>query len=407
MPSHPGAVERAYREHWGRMLARLTGELRDLDLAEDSLQDAFASAVATWPAAGEPDNPPGWLLTAARRRAIDRLRRDATARNRLPLLIVDEGEDPAHDIGDERLRLIFTCCHPALAHEARVALTLRCVGGLTTREIARLFLVSESTMAARLTRAKKKIAQAGIPYRVPEGGELPRRRDGVLAVVYLIFTEGYAATSGDRLIRDELAEEAIRLGSIVRELMPGDAETDALTALMMLHHARRDARTGPSGDLVTLAEQDRSRWRRDEIARALALFRTAWRAGPDDFPGPYLLQAAIAAEHTAAPSAADTDWSSIAKLYAGLEHLTGSAVVRLNRAVAVAEAEGPEAGLALLAGLDDALPHHHLLPATRAELLRRLGRTDEAVRWYGRALDLVGTDPERDFLLSRRADTDP
>ncbi|MEU4700608.1 RNA polymerase sigma factor [Nonomuraea dietziae] len=386
------AVEQAYREHWARLLALLTAELRDLDLAEESLQDAFATAVSSWPPV--PANPPAWLLTAARRRAVDRLRRTAVATRKLPLLVVEE--QPAHD---DRLRLIFTCCHPALSMEARVALTLRCVGGLTTRQIARMFLVGEATMAARITRAKKKISQAGIPFRVPAGPELRERLDGVLAVLYLIFTEGYAATEGDALIRDETASEAITLARMLVSLLPDDSEVRALQALMMLHHARRHARVGSDGRLVTLAEQDRSLWRHQEIEEALALLAP----GP---PGPYLLQAAIAAEHASAARAQDTDWTAIAALYGMLEELTGSAVVRLNHAVAVAEASGPEAGLAMLDGLEAELPHHHLLPATRAELLRRLGRTEEAVTEYGRALALVGTQQEREFLLSRRTETE-
>ncbi|MGI5289732.1 RNA polymerase sigma factor [Nonomuraea polychroma] len=384
------AVEQAYRQQWARLLALLTAELRDLDLAEEALQDAFAGAVSAWPPV--PDNPPAWLLTAARRRAMDRLRRAEVAARKLPLLIVEEGPAPP----DDRLRLIFTCCHPALSMEARVALTLRCVGGLTTRQIARMFLVSEATMAARLTRAKKKISQAGIPYRVPSGAELAERRDGVLAVLYLIFTEGYAATEGERLIRDEPATEAIALVRMLGELMPAETEVRALLALMLLHHARRDARLDADGRLVRLPDQDRSLWRHDEIAEALAVLTP----GP---PGPYLLQAAIAAEHAVAARAEDTDWAEIAGLYELLELLTGSAVVRLNRAVAVAEAYGPARGLDLLAGLDDALPRHHLLPATRAELLTRLGRMGEAVAEYGRALELVGTTPEREFLRSRHA----
>ncbi|NRQ36153.1 hypothetical protein HII36_30600, partial [Nonomuraea sp. NN258] len=319
------AVEQAYREHWARLLALLTAELRDLDLAEESLQDAFATAVSAWPPV--PANPPAWLLTAARRRAVDRLRRSAVAARKLPQLIVDQEPGPAP--GDDRLRMVFTCCHPALSMEARVALTLRCVGGLSTRQIARLFLVSEPTMAARLTRAKKKISQAGIPYRVPSGDELAERRDGVLAVIYLIFTEGYAAAEGERLIRDEPAAEAIALARLLAELMPADTEVRALLALMMLHHARRDARLDAAGRIVRLAEQDRSRWRHDEISEALGILTP----GP---PGPYLVQAAIAAEHASAAHAGDTDWAEIAALYELLEALTGSAVVRLNRAVAVA-----------------------------------------------------------------------
>ncbi|WP_431895370.1 RNA polymerase sigma factor [Nonomuraea sp. bgisy101] len=386
------AVEQAYREHWARLLALLTAELRDLDLAEESLQDAFARAVSAWPPI--PGNPAAWLLTAARRRAVDRLRRTAVAARKLPLLMVEE-----EPVQDDRLRLIFTCCHPALSMEARVALTLRCVGGLTTRQIARMFLVSEPTMAARITRAKKKISQAGIPYRVPARTELAERLDGVLAVLYLIFTEGYAATEGSTLIRDELAVEAIALARMLVSLLPDSGEARALQALMMLHHARRHARVDAAGQLVTLAEQDRSLWERAEIEEALGLLVP----GP---PGPYLLQAAIAAEHTSVARAEDTDWAAIATLYGLLEELTGSAVVRLNRAVAVAEATGPAEGLALLEGLETALPHHHLLPATRAELLRRLGRLEEAVGEYGRALALVGTAQEREFLLTRRTETE-
>ncbi|MFI9559446.1 RNA polymerase sigma factor [Nonomuraea endophytica] len=387
------AVEQAYREHWARLLAILTAELRDLDLAEESLQDAFAAAVPAWPPV--PDNPPAWLLTSARRRAVSRLRHMAVAARKLPLLVVDEPQ-----AGDDLLSLIFTCCHPALSMEARVALTLRCVGGLGTRQIARLFLVGEATMAARITRAKKKISQAGIPYRVPSGPELGARRDGVLAVLYLIFTEGYAAAEGEDLIRTEPAAQAIALARMLAALMPNDSEVSALLALMMLHHARRDARLDERGRIVTLTEQDRGRWHREEIAEALSLLRP----GP---PGLYQVQAAIAAEHASAVAPQDTDWTAIAQLYELLEVLTGSAVVRLNRAVAVAEAQGPADGLELLAGLEERLPRHHLLPATRAELLRRLGRLEEAVEEYGKALALVGTAPEREFLQSRRATLRP
>ncbi|GAA1000472.1 RNA polymerase sigma factor [Acrocarpospora macrocephala] len=396
-PARMGGAERAYQEHWARLLALLTAELRDLDLAEESLQDAFAVAVDRWDRDGEPRNPAAWLLVTARRKAVDRLRRGAVAARRLPLLVVDDGPSSGSDIPDDRLRMAFTCCHPALAMPGRVALTLRYVGGLTTRQIARLFLVTETTMAARITRAKKKIAQAGIPYRVPSGAELPARLDGVLAVIYLIFTEAYAPAGGGRLVRDELAAEAIGLGHTLRELIPGDPEVAGLLALMTLHHARRDARTGPRGELVRLPDQDRSLWHHDEIETGLGLIHKSGAR-----PGPYLTQAAIAAEHASAVRAEDTDWRSITLLYGELERLTGSAVVRLNRAVALAEAEGPAAGLALLDDLDAALPYHHLLPATRAELLRRLGRAEDALTQYGRALALVGNDAERAFLLSRR-----
>jgi RNA polymerase sigma-70 factor (ECF subfamily) len=392
-----GVVEQAYRDHWGRLLALLARQLRSLDLAEDALQDAYTTAAERWPRDGTPRNPAGWLLTVARRKALDRLRHEASVVRRLPLLVTDEAAyepEPADSaIPDERLRLIFMCCHPALAVEARVALTLRCVAGLTTAEIARLFLVSEPTMAARITRAKKKIAAAGIPFRVPE--DPAPRLTAVLAVVYLIFTEGYAPTAGERLVRDGLAAEAIRLGRILAELVPGDPEVRVLLALMVLQHARRDARVDVRGGLVLLGDQDRSRWRWDEIEGGLSLLAGRGAATP------YRLQALIAAEHAKARRAADTDWPAIARLYTELDELTQSPVVRLNRAVAVAEAEGPEAGLALL---DDVhLPRHHRLPATRAELLCRLGRYAEALAAYDQALDLVGTDAERTFILARRA----
>lgn len=406
-----GAVEQAYRDHWARLLALLAHQLRRLDLAEESLQDAFAAAVSRWTQDGVPANPAGWLLTTARRRALDRLRREASDLRRLPLLVTDEvvmddfNLDDEHAVRDAQLRLVFTCCHPTLAVESRVALTLRFVAGLTTPEIARLFLVAEPTMAARLTRAKKKIAAAGIPFRVPGEADLPARLDGVLAVIYLVFTEGYAATSGDRLLRHDLAAEAIRLGRLVDELMPGEPEVIALVALMVLHHARRRARLDDDGRLVLLAEQDRDLWRWDEITEGLALLgRLAQTTGPYR---PYALQARIAAEHARARQAADTDWPAIAALYAQLDRLTGSPVVRLNRAVAVAEAAGPAAGLALLEGLDHALPRHHQLPAARAELLRRLGQNGAAFEEYGRALALVGNEVERAFLLSRRASVGP
>jgi len=453
------AVERAHREHWGRLLALLTAQLRSLDLAEECLADAFATALSAWDTRGLPDRPDAWLLTTARNRAIDVLRRQATLARKLPMLVVDEGDaepdygtDDVSTIPDQRLRLLFTCCHPALAPDARVALTLRCVGGLTTPEVARAFLVSEPTMAARITRAKKKIAQAGIPYRVPADAELPERLSGVLAVLYLIFTEGYAATAGDMPIRRELAAEAIRLARVLVGLMPDEPEAAALLGLMLLQHSRRDARLDGDGNLVLLPDQDRSRWHTAEIAEAVALIRGAARlSSPDRTPsaasgtspgdgtsssngtspgggtspadstssgggtspgsgasraGPYLLQAAIAGEHAVAARAEDTDWAAIARLYAELEALTGSPVVRLNRAVAVSEVDGPAAGLALLDGLADALPRYHLLPAMRADLLRRLGRTAEAAAAYDEAVGLAGNAAERDFLRRRRAALD-
>jgi RNA polymerase sigma-70 factor, ECF subfamily len=382
-----------------RLLALLARELRSLDLAEEALQEAHVAALSQW-ARGVPANPAGWLLTVARRRARDRLRRDATLARKLPLLVTGEAadEEDAEDvttIADERLRLVFTACHPALAPAARVALTLRYAGGLTTREIARLFLVSEPTMAARLTRAKRKIAEAGIPYKVPADADLPERLAGVLAVVYLIFTEGYAPARGPRLVRTELCEEAIRLGRLLLELMPTEPEVQALLALMLLQHSRRDARSA-AGRLVRLPDQDRTRWRRDEIEQGRELITRASRHGP---PGAYLLQALIAAEHAREDGA---DWRTVAALYARLEAIRPSPIVRLNRAVAVAEADGPAAGLQLLEGLDAALEGSHQLPAARAELLRRLGRTAEAARAYDRAVALAGNDVVRAHLEERR-----
>jgi RNA polymerase sigma-70 factor (ECF subfamily) len=402
------AVEQALREHWGRLLALLTRLVGSLDAAEEALQDAYATALTAWERDGVPDRPDAWLLTAARRRARDRFRREATLARKLPLLVMPEvtdGPEAALEAGeemstipDERLRLLFTCCHPALAVEARVALTLRLLGGLTTAQIAHAFLVPEATMAARLTRAKKKIAAAGIPYRVPPDAELPERLDGVLAVLYLVFTEGHSATSGDVPVRRDLCDEAIRLARVLVALMPDEPEAAGLLALMLLQHARRDARVDATGRLVLLPDQDRSRWDAGQIAEGQALLRAAAGRAP---AGAYLLQAAIAAEHARAPAAADTDWGRIAALYAALEELTGSPVVRLNRAVAVAEVAGPAAGLELLDGLD--LPGFHLLPATRADLLRRLGRPAEARGQYEAALGLAGNAADRDFLTSRLA----
>jgi len=405
------AVEQAHRDSWGRLLALLARLLGSLDLAEESLQDAFEAAVTGWQRDGVPDRPEAWLLTAARRRAVDRLRREATLARKLPLLLVPETAAGPGDVGregtegaevttipDERLRLLFTCCHPALSMDARVALTLRCLGGLSTAEIARAFLVAEATMAARITRAKKKIAAAGIPYRVPADAELPDRLSGVLAVLYLVFNEGYSASSGDAAIRRDLCEEAIRLAGIVAALMPDEPEAGALLALLLLQHARRDARLDPAGQLVLLPDQDRARWDSAQIADGLRLLARATRRGR---PGPYLLQAAIAAEHCRAARPADTDWARIAGLYGALEELTGSPVVRLNRAVAVAEVSGPAPALELLAGLDARLPAFHLLPATRADLLRRLGRAAEARAEYRRALSLAGNAADRDLLARR------
>jgi RNA polymerase sigma-70 factor (ECF subfamily) len=381
----------------------LVTRLRRFDVAEDSLQDAYLAAARSWPADGVPERPAAWLMTAAYRRALDRLRREDHDRRRLPLLVTDAVEpapdDPFDDdspIADERLRLLFACCHPALPADARAALMLRFVAGLTTAEIARLFLVPEPTMSARLTRAKRKMALAGIPLRRPAAEDLPDRLDVVLKAVYLLFTEGYRATAGPQLTRPGLAGEAIRLGYLLGELLPDEGEILALLALMTLQHARRDARIDPDGRLVPLPEQDRTRWHFDEIDRGMALLRRL-----DQMRGDYHLQALIAAEHT---TAGPTDWPRIAGLYAELERRTASPVVRLNRAVAVAEAGSPEAALSLVDGLETALPANHLVPTVRAELLVRLGRTAEAAAAFDEALEKVRTDAERAHLKRRRAD---
>jgi RNA polymerase sigma-70 factor (ECF subfamily) len=390
------AVEQAYRDHWSRLLALLVTRLRRFDVAEDSLQDAFAKAAQAWPSDGVPDRPAAWLMTVAHRGALDRLRREIRDRDRLPLLITgDEGAppDPPEEISDERLRMLFACCHPALPPEGRAAMMLRFVGGLTTAEIARLFLVTESTMAARLTRAKRKMALAGIPLREPSAADLPERIDVLLKVVYLLFTEGYRATEGP-LLRNRLAAEAIRLGYLLGELLPGEERIVALLALMILQHSRRDARTSPGGGLILLPDQDRDLWHHDEIAQAVDLLHFVRT------PSEYALQAWIAAEHA---TSATPDWPRIARLYADLEILMPSPVVRLNRAVAVAEAGSPEAAWALLEGLDFKLSANHLLPAVRGELLCRLGQLTEAAAAFRMALDQARTEAERDHLRQRLA----
>ncbi|MDY7087114.1 MAG: DUF6596 domain-containing protein [Actinomycetota bacterium] len=379
-------VEAAFREHRGPLLATLVAELRSFDLAEEALQDAFAAATAQWPGEGVPRRPAAWLLAVARRRAADRRRREETLTRYLPLLITEEPRTPG--AADDSLGLLFACCHPALGRESRVALTLRFVAGLTVPEIARLFLVPESTMAARITRAKQKIRAAGIPLRLPTPADLPERVPGVHAVLYLLFTEGY------RSYRDEVAGEAIRLTRLLHDLLPSDAETAALLALMLLQHSRRRARRR-DGSLVLLADQDRTRWNALEIAEAFTLLAA-------DVPdSPYRLQALIAARHATAERAEDTDWPAIALLYARLEAVTGSPVVRLNRAVAVLESEGPAAALRLLDGLEEQLPRNHHVPAARAECLLRLGDRAAAAEHFERAAVLAPTATERDFLRGR------
>jgi RNA polymerase sigma-70 factor (ECF subfamily) len=390
-----------HRAEWGRLLALLVAQYRRLDLAEDGLADAFEAAARTWPRDGVPTNPPAWLLTTARRRILDRLRSEGVAARRLPLLAVEADlQEEAHrvmadagaEVRDERLRLVLLCAHPSLAPDVAAALTLRLVLGLPTADIAHLFLVSTPTMAARLTRARKRLAHER--FEVPTGPELGRRVALAADVAYLAFTAGYAPPSGPDAVRPGLAAESVRLVRLLRELLPGHAELDALLALVLLQHARRDARVN-DGELVLLPDQDRSRWHADEIDEALALLAPLTTAPAT----PYLLQALIAAEHAIAPTAADTDWARVADRYRELEALTGSPVVRLNRAVAVAEADGPLAGLGLLAGLE--LPGHRL-PGVRAELLRRAGRYDEARDELDRALARCGNAAERRHLQQRR-----
>ncbi|MFB4305937.1 RNA polymerase sigma factor [Actinomadura sp. GTD37] len=391
------AVDLAYRDEWGQVVATLIGMTGDWDLAEDCAQDAFAAALASWPRDGVPRRPGAWLTTAARNRALDRLRRDAAGAAKLRELAVRGGDPgaPEQDVPDERLRLIFTCCHPALPFPARVALTLRTLAGLSTAEIARALLTAEPAMAQRLVRAKRKIQEAGIPYRVPPAELLPERLGAVLAVLYLIFNQGYDEQDSQR----GLTAEAIRLARVLVRLMPAEPEPRGLLALMLLHESRRATRI-EDGVLVTLENQDRSRWDRALIAEGVA---TLDRALAKRSAGPYQLQAAIAACHATAPGAASTDWPQIASLYGELARLAPSPVVDLNRAVAAAMADGVPAGLALVDELaaSGRLAGYHLLPATRADLLRRDGRTAEAKAAYEEAMELAPTEADRRYLAGR------
>ena len=400
------AVEEVYRSDWGRIVATLIGLVGDFDVAEEAAQEAFTAAVDRWRSSGVPEFPRAWIIQTARHKAIDRLRRRANFAQKMELFGPERqpSAEPDYDtseIPDDRLRLIFTCCHPALAQEAQVALTLRTLCGLETDEIARAFLVPVPTMAQRLVRAKRKIRDAGIPYVVPGTDEMASRLDAVLTVIYLVFNEGYAATRGGPLVRTDLCSEAIRLGRLVRALLDPRpaAESTGLLALMLLHDARRDARLDEAGDIIILEEQNRGRWNQPQISEALPLVEEAFRGGA----GSYALQAAIAAEHCRADRAEDTNWPLILRLYDLLERVQPSPIVSLNRAVAVAMAEGPGPALALIDALETSghLQNYHLLHATRADLLRRLGFSEKSAGSYARALELVSNESERRFLERR------